>query len=68
MLKVVREKCKEVIPSVDSNLVMNCLRFISIFLNNEAIRLNETEKVPNPKKAIMTYIVFSVIWSLGANL
>ena len=59
---------KEVIPSVDNNLVASCLKLIHIFLNKEVIKLNDPEKVEDPVKVIATYVAFSVIWSLGANL
>jgi hypothetical protein len=41
---------------------------IHIFLNKEKIHLENREKVPNPEKTVWTYVTFSIIWSLGANL
>jgi len=51
-----------------SNLVSSCLNFIHIFLNKERIQLDNQEKCPQPEKAVWTYVSFSIIWSLGANL
>ena len=45
MLKVVRTQCREVVPSVDSNLISSCLKFISIFLKQERIKLNDTQTI-----------------------
>jgi hypothetical protein len=45
MIKVVRTQCKEVVPSVDSNLISSCLKFISIFLKQERIKLNDTQTI-----------------------
>lgn len=41
---------------------------IHIFLNKERIHLENREKVPHPEKAVWTYVAFSIVWSLGANL
>jgi len=41
---------------------------IHIFLNKERIHLENKEKVPHPEKAVWTYVAFSIVWSLGANL
>lgn len=60
---------KEAVPSVDSNLVASCLKLISIYLNKEhMIKFNDKEKYADPRRIQMTYIAFSLIWSLGANL
>ena len=67
MLPLVR-KSKEVIVSVNSNLVTSCLRLIKIFLNKDVIKLDDPEKVPEPEKTVTIYVAFAVIWSLGANL
>ena len=67
LLPIVRKQ-KEVIPSVDNNLVASCLKYIQIFLNKENIKLNDAEKIENPDKVIATYVSFAVIWSIGANL
>lgn len=68
MIKVVRTQCKEMVQSVDSNLVSSCLKFISIFLKQERIKLNDTQTIQDPKRVVMTYVAFSIIWSLGANI
>jgi dynein heavy chain len=51
-----------------SNLISSCLNFIHIFLNKERIQLDNHDKCPYPEKAVWTYVSFSIIWSLGANL
>lgn len=62
------KKYKEVIVSVDSNLVKSCLNFVSIFLDKERISLDKPDKVPFPDKAVCCYVAFAIMWSLGANL
>ena len=57
---------KEAIESVDCNLVASCLKLVTIFLNKENINL-EKEGI-NAHKVINNYIIFSVVWSLGANI
>jgi len=44
------------------------LNLIHIFLNKEKINLENRDKVPNPDKTVFTYLSFSIVWSLGANL
>ena len=67
LLPLVRKQ-KEVIASVDSNLVSSCLKLIQIFLNKEAIKLEDKDKIPDPDTVVAIYVAFSVVWSLGANL
>ena len=66
LLPVIREECKEVIESVDANILQSCLNFIQAFLNPEVIDLKKITVFP--EKVVMTYLVFSLIWTLGANL
>jgi dynein heavy chain, axonemal len=65
-LKYVRRNCKETIASVDANLIQSCLRLLDAFLRE--LDFKKKDGVPNPKRAIGTYLCFSIIWSLGANL
>lgn len=65
-LKHIRKNCKEVIASVDANLVQSCLRLIDSFLNN--LDFKKKDRIPNPKRAMGTYLCFAIIWSVGANL
>jgi len=37
-------------------------------LDKERINLENKEKTPNPEKAVLNYVAFSLIWSLGANI
>ena len=57
---------KEAIPSVDNNLVASCLRLIQLFLNKDAIKLEDKEI--DPQRVITNYVAFSVVWSIGANV
>lgn len=66
MLPMIREECKEIVESVNANLVTTCLNFIQAFLNPEVIDLKKITIYP--EKVVNTYLVFSLIWSLGANL
>lgn len=69
LLPALRKQCKEMIPSVDANLVASLLKFLQTFLGSDGIDLNRNkDKLPNAKKAVLTYLAFSVVWSLGANL
>ena len=69
LLPALRKQCKEMVPSVDANLVASCLKFLQTFLGSDGIDLNRTkDKLPNAKKAVLTYLAFSVVWSLGANV
>lgn len=69
MLKLIRKECKEMVPTVDSNLIQSMLNLLTIFLGeNGAIDLNKASSLTNPDKALMTYVSFSLIWSLGANI
>jgi len=49
-------------------LVSSCLQMINIFLNKDAIALDNKEKVPNADKTVFTYLSFCIVWSIGANL
>ncbi len=63
----VREQCKEIVETVNVNLVQSCLNMISAFLSHDMLdKLKRT--IQYPDKVVMTFIIFSLIWSLGANL
>jgi dynein heavy chain len=59
---------KEKIQTQKCNLVRSCLNFMQIFLNKERINLDNRDKIRDPEKVVLTYLAFSVIWSLGANV
>lgn len=59
---------KEKIQTQKCNLVRSCLNFMQIFLNKERINLDNRDKIRDPDKVVLTYLAFSVIWSLGANV
>ena len=65
-LPQIRKKCKEVIGSVDSNLVQSCLRILNAFLSS--LELKKKDAYADAKKVVSNYLVFSIVWSLGANL
>lgn len=66
LLPFIREECKEVIESVNANIVTSCLNLIKAFLNPEVLDLKKIAIYP--EKVVLTYLAFSLIWSLGANL
>ena len=69
MFPFIRKKCKEMVASVDNNLVASCLNLLETFLSSKGLDLKKTaSSLPFPNKAVMTYLCFSIIWSLGANL
>lgn len=57
---------KQAIQAEISNLVASCLRLIQIFLNVDAIKLDDKEI--DADKVVNNYVAFSVIWSFGANI
>jgi dynein heavy chain len=68
LLNTIRKQCKSVIEAQECNLVSSCLQMIHIFLNKDAISLENKDKVPNPDKTVFTYLSFCLVWSIGANL
>jgi hypothetical protein len=67
MLPMIRKSCKEMVPSVDANLISSCLNFLKAFLGVDGMDLRKQNN-QNVSKAISTYIAFSLTWSLGGNL
>jgi dynein heavy chain len=67
LLPFVREQCKEMIESVNVNVVQSCLNMILAFMNADTLEKLKKNAV-YPEKIVLTYVVFSLIWSLGANL
>lgn len=62
-----REQCKEIVETANVNLVQSCLNMVSAFLNHDMLdKLKRTAQFPD--KIVQTFIIFSLIWSLGANL
>jgi len=62
-----RKQCREVVQSVDANIVQSYLNLLRTFLGSEGIDLKKAN-LPFPERTVMTYIAFCAIWSLGANL
>lgn len=67
MLPYIRKECKEIVPSVDSNLIRGLLNLIDAFLCRDPGAV-EIKKAAYPNKVMLTYLSFSLIWSLGANI
>jgi len=67
MLPFLRKHCREVVPSVDANLIQSCLNLLTIFLGEGGLDLKKAT-LTNPQKTVHTYLAFALIWSLGANL
>jgi dynein heavy chain len=69
MLNLVKRECKEMVPSVDANLIQSMLNLLTIFFGeNGYCDLRKASSLTNPDKAMFTYVSFSLIWSLGANV
>lgn len=66
-LTYIREECKEIIPSVDNNLVSSCLKLLESVMDPESNKV-DLKRAVSPEKDVKVYVIFSIIWSLGANL
>lgn len=64
-LPFIREDCTEIIQSVDNNLVTSCLNLLESVMDPEKL---DFRRAVSPEKDIKVYVVFSLVWSLGANL
>jgi len=66
LIKFIREECKEEIPTMDMNIVTSFLRILGSNIDLEKL---ETRRRPDEtEKLLGIYIIFSLIWSVGANL
>ena len=63
-ISLIREKCKEKIPSVDINLSQSCLNIISCFYQPDIIK----PEAANINDICNYLMAFAIIWSIGANL
>lgn len=69
MLPFVRRNCKEMVGSVDANLITSVLQLISSFIGTEGGRLDlKKSQLPDLQIIVMNYLTFALCWSLGANL
>jgi len=69
MLPFVRKNCREMVGSVDANLINSVLNLISSFIGTEGGRLDlKKSQLPDLQNVVMNYLTFSLCWSLGANL
>jgi dynein heavy chain len=69
MMPIIARDCKQLVPAVDANLIQSMLNLLSTFFGeNGMIDLRKANLITNPDKAMLTYVAFSLIWSLGANI
>ena len=61
----VKTDCKEEVPSSSLNLVTSCLNLIGALVKQELIAKKRPDDAEN---LINLYLIFSLTWSLGANL
>ena len=64
-LLYMREECKEIIPSVDINLVQSCLNMFNSLIYREE---EDVLKITNLENIQILCLIFSFIWSFGANI
>jgi dynein heavy chain len=64
-IKFVRRNCRELIPSMDNNLVMSCCRlFQSLFQESKGAKLDAEDIMQTMTKMYM----WSLVWSVGGNV
>ena len=64
-IKWVRRNCRELIPSMDNNLVMSlCRLFQSIFVEHKGAKLD----APDILQTLQKMFMWSLVWSLGGNV
>lgn len=68
ILPMIRKECKEVVESVNANIISSLLNLLQTFLDSNGLDLKKNTAIPFPEKAVLTYLSYSLIWSLGANL
>jgi hypothetical protein len=69
MVPYIRKNCKEMVASVDANIVSSLLTLIGCFLGIDAGKLDlNKSQLPELYTVVFYYLSFSLCWSLGANL
>ena len=65
-----RNKCKEMIPSADINMVSSCLNLINVMFQEFKEKVAHIDKLSNfdIENYINMIFIFSFIWSAGANM
>jgi len=64
-IKFVRRNCRELIPTMDNNLVMSCCRlFQSMFVASKGAKLDAADISQTLSKMFM----WSLVWSVGGNV
>lgn len=68
-LPFIREECKEIIGTVDNNIVQSCINIFNI-LFGEMIAKHNLDKMSNfdAESCCSIVLIFSFVWSAGANL
>lgn len=64
-----REECKEIITTVDNNLVQSCINIFNILFSELSSKQN-LDKMSNfdADACCSMVLIFSFVWSAGANL
>ena len=65
LIHFVKTDCKEEVPSSSLNLITSCLNLIGALVKQELIAKKRPDDTEN---LINVYLIFSLTWSLGANL
>lgn len=69
MIPFIRRNCKEMVTSVDANIVSSLLNLVTSFLGIEDGRLDLNKaQLENANQVVMNYLTFAVAYSIGANL
>jgi hypothetical protein len=69
LIPFIRRNCKELVGSVDANLVVGLLNLIGCFLGTEDGRLDLNKaQLDNVNLVVYNYLTFAICYSLGANL
>uniref|UniRef100_UPI00358F5A88 dynein axonemal heavy chain 12-like n=1 Tax=Myxine glutinosa TaxID=7769 RepID=UPI00358F5A88 len=63
-LQFIRKQCKELIPTLNSNLVMSLTRLFDMLLKD---KLQQLEEVKHLRVWIMAGFAFALVWSIGAS-
>jgi dynein heavy chain len=71
-LQVMRRFCKELVPSVDSNLCQSCCRIINTFFT--PLKVCDGEEPPSPavidamRNGLESIFLFALVWSVGGTV
>lgn len=69
MIPFIRRNCKELVTSVDANIVCSLLNLVTSFLGIEDGRLDLNKaQLENANQVVLSYLTFAICYSIGANL